>query len=159
MNSLLWKFQFYFKVVTRLTITTNCEKHTCTNITWDTAPLLTKKKIKGRLKYEDINLARPVEIWQNVLWSNEKKTGTFWTNGSAAFLVQKGKSYEQKSTISMIRWNSFVIRGCRDWNWWSLDCSAGQLSQSIHLFPSKLSFKLLEELPVWGCSILKDWNK
>lgn len=34
-------------------------------------PLLTKKKIKGRLKYDNINLARPVEFWKNVLWSDE----------------------------------------------------------------------------------------
>ncbi len=48
-----------------------------------------------------MNLDKPVEFWKNVLWSNETKL--FWTHGSAVCLVPKGKAYEQKNTISMVK--------------------------------------------------------
>ncbi len=70
-------------------------------------PLLIKKSIKGRLEHAKIHLDRPVKFWKNVLLSDVTKRQQYvW--------CKKGKAYEQKNTISMIKHGGgpVLLRGC-----------------------------------------------
>lgn len=70
-------------------------------------PLLTKKYIKGWLKYAKINLHRPVDFWKNVLWSNVTKldfSGPMGQNNQGSWVEEHHPYCQTWRWTNLVMW-------------------------------------------------------
>lgn len=66
-------------------------------------PLVSKKNIKARLLFAKQHKDKPLEFWQNVLWSDESKFNLFGSDGKQYVRRPKNKEFDPRYTLKTVK--------------------------------------------------------
>ena len=110
-------------IVTERTIGNALHRHGLYGRSARKTPFLKKRHVEARLKFAKLHLDKPVEYWENVVWSDETKIELFSCHTTHHVWRRNGTAHHPKNTIPTVKFGGGSIVA---WDCFS-SCGIGKL--------------------------------